>query len=67
MRSINDQMTGQAFGESGTAMYAEWYGTHDETKPTKGVATGSKFTEVDTGDVYRFDEISGTWYKQNAD
>lgn len=65
MRYINEKVAGQAFGEQYCVMYAEWYGTSDETKPTDRVATGSKFTEVDTGDVYRFDETSGTWYKQN--
>lgn len=35
-----------------------------DTKPTSGIITGSKATEVDTGDVYRYDEIGETWYKQ---
>ena len=32
-----------------------------DTKPTTGIATGSSAFEVDTGDVYFFDEESGEW------
>ena len=35
-----------------------------DTKPTAGIATGSIMVEVDTGDVYFFDEVSGDWVKQ---
>lgn len=42
----------------------EIFGTSDETKPTNGVTMGSTFTEVDTGDVYLFNETSGEWVKQ---
>ena len=36
----------------------------DDTKPTSGIVTGSKFTEADTGDVYMFAEgDSPAWYK----
>lgn len=34
-----------------------------DTKPTDGFATGSMAIEVDTGDVYLFDEASTTWNK----
>ena len=35
----------------------EAYGTSTDTKPVfAGMATGSLFLEVDTGDVYAFDE-----------
>lgn len=34
-----------------------------DTKPTEGIVTGSIATEVDTGDVYLFDEASTTWNK----
>lgn len=36
-------------------------GLSTDEKPTIGIATGSSFFEVDTGDVYFFDEDSGTW------
>lgn len=39
--------------------------TTDE-KPTAGIVTGSEFLEVDTGDVYAFDEVGGTWAKIRA-
>lgn len=34
-----------------------------DTKPTTGIATGSIMVEVDTGDVFFFDE-TGDWTKQ---
>lgn len=39
-------------------------GLSTDTKPTDGIVTGSDFTEVDTGDVYLFNEVSGSWVKQ---
>ena len=36
-----------------------------ETKPTTNIRNGSKLTELDTGDVYFFDEDSG-WEKVNV-
>lgn len=38
-------------------------GLSTDDKPTAGIATGSDFTEVDTGDVYFYDEESD-WVKQ---
>ena len=43
--------------------YLEAAGLSTDTKPTEGLATGSRFTEVDTGDVYAFDEVGGAWKK----
>lgn len=37
---------------------------HTDTKPTAGIANGSIMVEVDTGDVYFFNETSGDWVKQ---
>ena len=46
--------------------YIEAAGISLEDKPTAGIATGSKFTEVDTGKEYRFAEGDNpTWYDQN--
>ena len=34
-----------------------------DTKPTDNIATGSQLVEIDTGDIYLFDEIGKTWVK----
>lgn len=36
--------------------------SHDE-KPTAGIAHGSMAEEVDTGDIYLFDEEAKSWIK----
>ena len=47
--------------------YSEMFGLSTDTKPTSGLVTGSKFTEVNTGDEYLFDETGdGTWTKVSA-
>ena len=46
--------------------YSEMYGLSSDDKPAEGLVTGSKFTEVDTGIEYRFDEESRTWTPQNS-
>lgn len=43
--------------------YREYAGLSQDTKPTEGLATGSVFMEVDTGDVYLFDEAGVEWHK----
>jgi len=45
--------------------YFEFAGLSTDTpKPTdSNISTGSVFTEVDTGDVYLYDEVSATWNK----
>lgn len=40
----------------GQVKYIEAAGLSSESKPTKSIATGSRFTEADTGDVYMFAE-----------
>ena len=51
----------------GSKKYIETFGLSTDDKPTAGIVTGSKFTEVNTGDVYLFDETSsGTWTKVAA-
>jgi hypothetical protein len=43
-------------------LYIKGFCTSQDTKPTSGIVTGSKMTEVDTGDVYLFDEeAGGSW------
>jgi hypothetical protein len=41
--------------------YIEASGLSTDTKPTSGIITGSLFLEVNTGDVYAFDEEGGNW------
>ena len=43
--------------------YVEYAGLSTDTKPTAGLVTGSTFMEVDTGNVYLFDEVGETWKK----
>lgn len=43
--------------------YIEAAGLHDDTKPAAGVVTGSLYLEVDTGDVYAYDETGTQWSK----
>lgn len=43
--------------------YKEFAGLSTDTKPTENVTTGSLFLEVDTGDVYAYDEAGGEWNK----
>ena len=46
---------------TGKLNYYEYAGLSTDTKPTEHVATGSTFTEVDTGHVYFFNEETGKW------
>jgi hypothetical protein len=51
----------------GDKLYVEGFCTSQDSKPTSGIVTGSKITEVDTGDEYLFDETGdGTWTKVKA-
>lgn len=34
-----------------------------DTKPTTGIANGSILIEMDTGDIYMFNETAGAWVK----
>lgn len=47
---------------AGQLHYVELTGNSTDEKPTEGIITGSKFTCVDTGIVYLFDEDTGAWY-----
>lgn len=48
-------------GYSDNAVLSEFYGLSTDTKPTENVATGSVFTEVDTGKTFLYDEESEDW------
>lgn len=41
--------------------YVEGFCLSTDTKPTDRIATGSSLIEVDTGDVWFFNEESSTW------
>lgn len=43
---------------------AELKGLSTDTKPTDGIPNGSTFYEINTQDVYMFDEENQTWIKQ---
>lgn len=55
----------KAEGVTADKQYIEAAGLYTDTKPLTGVVTGSLFLEVDTGDVYAFDEVTngGEWDK----
>ena len=61
---MNRTIVNKPFTDS--KIYAEMFGLSTDDKPTTGMITGSKFTEADTGDVYLFDEVGGTWAKVAA-
>ena len=42
---------------------AELYGSSTDSKPTAGLANGTIFIEVDTGNIFLFDETAGSWTK----
>ena len=50
----------------GQTNYVEISCLSTDTKPTANVCTGSLALEVDTGDVYAFDEVGGEWDKVAA-
>lgn len=41
----------------------ECAGLSTDTKPTHSISTGSIATEVNTGDVYMFEQTGGQWHK----
>lgn len=41
--------------------YYEFSGLSTDDKPEHNIGTGSLFLEVDTGDVYSYDEEGGEW------
>jgi hypothetical protein len=44
-------------------LYIEGFCTSQDSKPISGIITGSKMTEVDTGDVYLFEEADNpVWH-----
>ena len=63
IRSKNDTIVyASGLGEAPSRI-AEFYGTHAESKPTTGILNGSVFIEVDTADIFLFNETAGSWVK----
>lgn len=50
----------------GSINYVEIACLSTDTKPVANIATGSLALEVDTGDVYAFDETGAEWDKISA-
>ena len=46
-----------------THKFIKWAGLSTEAKPTTGIVTGSLALEMDTGDLYGFEETNSTWHK----
>ena len=57
VRIINMTIVGE------NAKYIEAAGLSTDDKPTANVATGSLVMEVDTGDIYAYDEAGTQWCK----
>lgn len=51
-------------GESGLRTYSEICGKSTETKPVGTFVSGSIFVEIDTGNVFLYDEDTNTWVEQ---
>ena len=45
----------------GGKQYVEMAGLSTDNKQDNNLVTGSLFLEVDTGKVYAFEEVGGTW------
>ena len=60
VRIINMTIVGE------NAKYIEASGLSTDAKPTANIATGSLFLEVDTGDIYAYDEAGEQWDKVTA-
>lgn len=54
------------YGTNSGDTYWDIRGNSDDEKPVEGVPNGSKFTEINTGNEYLFDEASGAWYLRSA-
>ena len=54
-------LTDNAF--EGQYRYIEAAGLSTDSKPSGKLITGSTFTEVDTGDLFLYDEVSKQWNK----
>lgn len=53
--------------QTATTFLYEFAGLSTDTKPTKGVANGSMFREVDTGFKSYYDEENKVWSSQGEE
>lgn len=53
-----------SFGASNGKEYWDLRGLSSDEKPVNGVPNGSKFEEIDTGNEFKLDGGTGTWYLQ---
>ena len=65
MRVITEKLVGRA-PDGSLISYVEISGLAEETKPTKGICTGSKYIEADTGVQSLFNEDARTWTPINT-
>lgn len=61
MLRITKQKEVQNYPSLDAVAYIEGFCHSTDTKPTDRIATGSNIIEVDTGDVYFFDEETSAW------
>lgn len=62
MIRIDNSRTKHIPDGSGEALQmAEIYGTSSDAKPTEGFCNGTAFCEVDTGNVYLWNEDAQEW------
>lgn len=63
---IKDSTIAQIKEEDGVTVVGnmtEFFGNSTDTKPTTNLVNGSTFVEVDTGDLYLFNEATSSWVK----
>lgn len=61
MLRITKQKEVQNYPSLDAVTYIEGFCHSTDTKPMDRIATGSNIIEVDTGDVYFFDEETSAW------
>lgn len=61
MLRITNEKEVQNLPSLNAVRYIEGFCTSLDAKPTERIATGSNLIEVDTGNVFFFDEEAATW------
>lgn len=61
MLRITKQKEVQNLPSLDAVLYIEGFCVSTDTKPTDRIATGSNIIEVDTGNVFFYDEGTSTW------
>lgn len=47
-----------------TPRYAEYCGLSTDVKPVSNVHNGDEFQEIDTGNIFKFNEATQSWVEQ---